>query len=296
VSDPDFSRAPRIDILVIQGVGLIGGSLGMAARRRGLAREVIGIGRDRSRLDAALRLGAIDRYCVGEVAALAEACAEADLVVLCTPVSKIIADLPVALSASGPKATITDVGSVKQAIVDAAGGDPRFVGSHPMAGSELAGIYAAKEDLFHDATWALTPTETTNPDSVACVRNLARGVGARARVLTADRHDECVGITSHLPHVIAYALAALAERRRGDNADIPFLTAGSYAGATRVAASHPDLWTDISRANRAQLASALRDFRAALDRAQDAIDAEDWQALKSLYDLGWEAKRSWPSR
>ena len=297
MSDPDFTSSARVGTLVIHGVGLIGGSLGMAARRRGLAREVVGVGRDQTRLEAAVRLGAIDRYIVADDSpSIADACSGGDLIVLCTPVSHIVADLPAVLGAIGPGAVVTDVGSVKQVIVEAAEGDPRFVGSHPMAGSELAGVYAAKPELFDDAMWALTPTETTSPEALACVRSFAQAVGARTRIVPAAQHDEAVAITSHLPHVIAYALALLAAQRSCDNPSLPFLTAGSYTGATRVAGSLPSLWTDICRANQASVSSALRDYRAALEAAQNAIDEGDWIEVGRLFDLGHEARRNWPGR
>jgi prephenate dehydrogenase len=297
VSDPDFTQPPSIGTLVVHGVGLIGGSLGMAARVRGLAGEVVGVGRDATRLEAGVRLGAIDRYVIAdESAALADACAPADLVILCTPVPNIVRDLPGVLAAVGPDAVVTDVGSVKQVIVDAAGGDPRFVGSHPMAGSELAGVYAAKADLFHNATWALTPTSATSPSALAIVRAFAHAVGSTARVLTPLLHDQAVAVTSHLPHALAYALASLADDRSADNPDLAHLAAGSFAGATRVATSSPILWTEIACANQHALTRALHDYRARLEQMQIAIDDGDWETLQKLFEDGHEAKRRWPGR
>ena len=265
----------------------------MAARAHGLAREVVGIGRDRDRLEAAVRLGAIDRYEVSDNLPGTSACAEADLIVLCTPVPNIVADLPGVLAAAKPGSVITDVGSVKSVIVDASGGDPRFVGSHPMAGSEHAGIYAATAELFRDATWALTPTDYTDPAALAAVRTLARGVGARARSLTPTLHDDAVALTSHLPHLIAYALMAQAGERAEDNPDLPFMAAGSFAGATRVAGSSPALWQGITLANREALSAALSAYRERLDEMQAALDGGDEKALGALLDQGHRARRRW---
>ena len=269
----------------------------MAAKKHALAGEVIGIGRDSSRLDAAVQLGAIDRYVVADgTGAIAEACSFGDLIVLCTPVSHIIRDLPAVLGAADPGAFVTDVGSVKEAIVHASCGDPRFVGSHPMAGSEMAGVHSAKPDLFNDATWALTPTECTYPAALAMVRRFAQEAGARTRILPAALHDQAVALTSHLPHLLAYALAGFAADRSVDNPDLPHLAAGSFASATRVAASLPSLWSDIARANQSSLGTALRDYRARLDEMQTAIDTGDWDTVDRLFQVGFDAKRGWAGR
>lgn len=292
MSEPDFNR--RVGTLVIQGVGLIGGSLGMAARRYGLADRVIGVGRRPERLEKARQLGAIDSW--AESSALSDACAGADIIVLCTPVSKICRDLPEILAVAGPNAAITDVGSVKTPIVAAAGGDPRFVGSHPMAGSELAGVEAARVNLFQEATWALTPTESTSPRALSTIRGLAQGVGANTRILTPELHDEAVAVTSHLPHVIAYALMSLSAQKAAGNPDIPYMTAGSFAGATRVAGSLPSLWKDIAVANADSLAKTLAQYRALLDEFQKALESADGDALEALFQAGYDARASWPGR
>jgi prephenate dehydrogenase len=185
---------------------------------------------------------------------------------------------------------------VKQAIVDAAGGDPRFIGSHPMAGSEMAGVSAAKADLFDDATWALTPTGTTSRATLGLVRAFAQGVGGNVRVLPADLHDQAVAVTSHLPHLLAFALSAFAAERAGGNPDLPYLSAGSWSSATRVAASLPSLWADIASANQQSLSIALEEYRTRLDRMQAAIDTGDWTALEQLFQAGHSAKRRWPGR
>ena len=286
----------KIGTLLIHGVGLIGGSLGMAALARSVAAEVVGIGRERDaeQLEQAVRLGAITRYELSgqDETAFYDACAEADVIALCTPVGEIARCLPGVLASIGENAVVTDVGSIKGSILAAAGHDSRFVGSHPMTGSERSGVDAARADLFQDATWAVVPTPSSNPQAVARVEQLARSVGAIPRVIEAYRHDEAVALTSHLPHVIAYTLMALAGERSASNPNIPFLCAGSFSGATRVAASLPSMWSEIADQNREALAETLRAYRSRLDAAQVLLD--DGGDLTELFEAGHQAKRTWP--
>ena len=197
--------------VAIVGVGLIGGSLGQAMRERGLATSVVGIGRSAETLARAVSLGAIDSYATD----FAEGVVGASLVVLATPVPQILSDLARLPALLAPGAIVTDVGSIKGEIC--AAGDThlagRFVGSHPMAGSEKAGVEAARPDLFVGATWVITPTEATLPNTTERVHAIASGVGAKVLVLPPDAHDKAVAVTSHLPHVLAFALAKLAGER-----------------------------------------------------------------------------------
>ncbi len=292
--------ADNIGMLLIHGVGLIGGSLGLAVMRSGLADEVVGVGRERDaeQLDLAVKLGAIHRYELSgqDNTGLYDACAEADLIALCTPVAAIARDLPGVLASVGADAVITDVGSVKSPILAAANHDPRFVGSHPMAGSERAGVEAARADLFEGATWAIACSEHTRPQAVTRVETLARTIGAAPRRMEAGRHDEAVALTSHLPHIIAYTLMALAGAQSKSNPDIPYLAAGSFAGATRVAASLPAMWSEIAAQNRIALSDVLRDYRARLDAVQALLDSGGGEAdegLNALFEAGCDARREW---
>lgn len=285
-SDDDFGT------VAIVGVGLIGGSLGMALKRRGRARRVVGIGRSAERLELAERLGAIDAWSTDSPAALAEA----DTIVLCTPVERIIGDLPAVLKAAKPAAVVTDAGSVKGPIVDAAGGDHRFVGSHPMAGSERAGVEAARPTLFEDATWALTPQESTDPEATARVAALAHAVGSSTLVLSPADHDSAVAVTSHLPHVMAWSLMRLAHDRACRSPHVARMSAGSFADSTRVAASSPELWRDICLANREALLTALDEFRGQLDEAARVLRDADAGRLEEFFAQGVDAKRRWQQR
>lgn len=285
-SEDDFGT------VAIVGVGLIGGSLGMALKRRGRARQVLGVGRSAERLTLAERLGAVDAWSTDMGSALGLA----DTIVLCTPVGKIIEDLPQVLQAARPDAVITDAGSVKSPIVQAAKGDPRFVGSHPMAGSERAGVEAARPTLFEDATWALTPEDSTDPRAVERVAALAHAVGASTLVLTPADHDAAVAVTSHLPHVTAWSLMRVAHERACRTPQVSRMAAGSFADATRVAASSPELWRDICLANREALLAAIEEFREQLDHAAEALKAGDAARLETFFTEGAEAKRIWQQR
>ena len=285
-SEDDFGT------VAIVGVGLIGGSLGMALKRRRRARRVVGIGRNPERLALAQRLEAIDSWSTDMAAVLAEA----DTVVLCTPVGKIIEDLPMVLTACRKDAVITDAGSVKTPIVKAAGGDRRFVGSHPMAGSERAGVEAARANLFDEATWALTPTEGGDPRAFERIAALAHSVGSSTLVLDPKAHDAAVAVTSHLPHVMAWALMRLAHERACQDPHVRRMAAGSFADAPRVAASSPGLWQDICQANKVALLNAIEELQEQLTEAAEALKKGDGKRLEEFFAQGEAAKRNWQQR
>jgi len=275
--------------VAIFGVGLIGGSLGLALKRKGLARRIIGIGRNVDRLKQAVRLGAIDDYTTN----VAEGCQGASLIVLCTPVARIITDLPAVLEAAGPDAVITDVGSVKSAIVEAAGSDSRFIGSHPMAGAESSGVESARENLFDEATWVITPIATTSSKAMSTARNLGLAVGSSVYTSTPEAHDAAVAVVSHLPHVVATSLMLLASQDKERMPNLPAMSAGSFADATRVAASSPELWRDVCLTNRTSILAALDGFVAQIDEARRAIAKGDGDALRTMFDSGARAKGRW---
>ena len=275
--------------VAIVGVGLIGGSLGMALKARRLARQVVGIGRSNDRLEKAVALGAIDRG----VSTLEEGVADADIVVLCTTVGHILETLPQALALVRPGAVVTDVGSTKGEIVQRSAGAARFVGGHPMAGSEQTGVEAATPLLFEEATWAVTPTEATDPEARRMVERLAREVGATTLTLTPQSHDAMLAVTSHLPHVLASALMRQAAATQDAHPQMRRLTAGSFADATRVAASSPALWRDVCLTNQSALREALAAFRGQLDLLEAAIAAGDTAQIEAFFAQGAEAKRGW---
>ena len=275
--------------VVIVGVGLIGGSLGQALKSRRLAQRVIGVGRSAERLETAKALGAID---IG-ITRLDEAISDADVVVLCTTVGHILETLPEALAGANPGAVVTDVGSTKAAIVSAAAGAAHFVGGHPMAGSEQTGVEAATPLLFEEATWAITPTETTAPAAVSLIERFAQSVGATTLRLSPDAHDAMLAVTSHLPHVLASALMRQARATQSRHAETRLLTAGSFNDGTRVAASSPEIWRDVCLSNRDALLDALQAFRGELAVLEAAVEARDAEKIEAFFASGASAKRGW---
>jgi prephenate dehydrogenase len=275
--------------VALVGVGLIGGSLGMALKSRRLARHVIGVGRSQGRLETAKALGAIDSGMIH----LGEALAEADIVVLCTTVGHILETLPETLAAAKKGAVVTDVGSTKAAIVRRAAGAAVFVGGHPMAGSEQTGVEAASPLLFEEATWAITPSETTDSKALSILQKLAQSVGAATLILSPDAHDAMLAVTSHLPHVLASSLMRQALTTQQTYPQTQRLTAGSFADGTRVAASSPELWRDVCLSNRDALLHALQAFRGELDALEEAVAAGDAAQIEAFFASGAVAKRNW---
>jgi prephenate dehydrogenase len=262
----------------IIGVGLIGGSLGLALKQRGLAKEVVGVGYRESTLEAAQASGAIDRWTLD----LAGGVAGADLVVICTPVGMVAAKAAEALPAMKPGSILTDVASTKAAIteqIEAMLPDGvAFVPAHPMAGSEKRGNESARADLFDGARVILTPTEKTPADAAEAVAGMWRGVGARVEQLDINAHDRIVANISHLPHLIAPAIINAA-----DEAALPYAATG-LRDTTRIAASDTQLWIDIFKDNRANLLGALKQFLKEMESASFALAHEDWDALAGILD------------
>jgi prephenate dehydrogenase len=265
--------------MTVAGVGLIGGSLAAAARRAGLVGEVIGVGRSPGNLAVALDRGLVDRIATDDATA-----ADADLIVLATPVGTC-APLAARLRPHARAgAVLTDVGSVKATLVtalEAAWGDAaRVVGAHPVAGSEASGAAAARADLFRDRLCVLTPTARTGSPARGLVRALWEGVGARVEEMPADVHDAILARVSHLPHVLAYALVRAVADRRADARRVLDYAGTGFLDATRIAASPPELWRDIALANRAAVLESLGELRIALDDLTRLIEADDAAGLE----------------
>ena len=268
--------------VTVIGVGLIGGSLGMAIRARGLAREVVGVTRVESSIPLALARRAIDRGTADPVAGVRGA----DLVVLATPPEQVVSLAQRVRSNLRPEAIVTDVASVKTEIVRAAAGllpqgGAVFVGGHPMAGNEGQGITAADPDLFEQAAYLLTPTPQTPRTAVERLEELARALGAVPVVMTPEEHDNSVAMVSHLPYLVAAALMRAAVHA-GPVAGPAFL------GATRVAGSPVALWAQICRLNREPIGNALRAFREELARLEAEI--EDGGGLDDLLEAARRAR------
>jgi prephenate dehydrogenase len=274
--EPETSRLMKITTLTIVGVGLIGGSIGLAARRRGVAARVLGVGRQQARLDHARSLGAIDEGLLDLHAAVHQA----DITVFCTPVDRIAEQVLETAPGCGPGTLFTDAGSTKAAIVRAVEGRlPRgvcFVGSHPLAGSEKRGPDHADADLFAGRLTVVTRTAHTDPEALERTAAFWKALGAQVRVMDPDEHDRSLALTSHLPHLAAAALAGILP------AGLQALTATGFRDATRVAAGDPALWTAIFVQNRAAVLDALRQLDERLGRFRQALEAGDVAALDSL--------------
>jgi prephenate dehydrogenase len=258
---------------------LIGGSIGMAVRQRALARRVLGVGRNRERLEAARELGAIDAW----ETELAAGVRGADGIVICTPVESIVGQVREIAAACPPTAWITDAGSIKGEIcraleVDGLAG--RFVGSHPMAGSEKTGAQHGQADLFEDRVTIVTPTAGSPKPLVEQVESFWRELGSRVFRMSPEEHDEVVARTSHLPHLAASVVASATPA-----AWLPF-TAGGWADTTRVAAGDVELWRQILVGNRGQVVQAIDEFTAVLAEVRRSLAGGDPGGLIEVLQAG----------
>lgn len=268
--------------LAVVGLGLLGGSVAKAVRERQLAREVVAVGRRMTSLRAALGEGVVDRA----TTELAEGLEGADFVVLATPVAAIEALLPKVWQVAADEVVVTDVGSTKTAIVRcaetlAAGRRLAFVGSHPMAGSELSGYAAARSDLFASALVIVTPTEATETHTLKRVWGFWEALGSRVVTMDPASHDQAVAAVSHLPHLAAFALVKAVEQL-----DPSFLgvAARGFRDTTRIAAADARVWREIFLANQAALSDALEAFRAALAELEDLVSDASGPALEAELD------------
>ncbi|HUB98346.1 MAG TPA: prephenate dehydrogenase/arogenate dehydrogenase family protein [Solirubrobacterales bacterium] len=272
--------------VAVLGVGLIGGSIGLAARRR-LGAEVVGFGRSPERLARAVELGALDRG----AASLEEACAEADLVFCAGPVATLPDQAAAALAASGPETVVSDVGSTKGELVAAMGDDERFIGGHPLAGAETAGVENAREDLFEGARWFLTPTERSSGLLYDRLQRAVAGLGARPQAIDPATHDRVMATISHLPHVVANALvteAAVTLTR--DSERLPEV-GPSFRDTTRVAGSNPAIWADIFASNADAVADSVESVARRLQEAAALIRSGDRDAVGAWHAAAGEDRR-----
>ena len=276
------------DTVAIVGVGLIGGSIGLALRERKLARNIVGIGRRQTSLDSARKVGAIDHG----VTNLAAGVAHAQLVVVCTPVDTIAERVIQAAAACPPGTLITDAGSTKDAIVATVDtglsnrrSGPRFVGSHPLAGDHRTGAEHARGDLFDARTVVVTPTKLTRPAAVTEVSGFWESLGANVTWMTPAAHDEALAMTSHLPHLLASALAAATPRHL-----LP-LAASGWRDTTRVAGGDPQLWQPIFVTNRQHVLDALDRLSQVTANLREALEQGDYETLTEILQAAAKTKR-----
>jgi prephenate dehydrogenase len=265
--------------VAVLGVGLIGGSIGLAARRR-LEAEVVGHGRNPARIARAVELGALDRG----AGSVAEACEGAEIVFCCGPVAALPEQAREALAACGLDAVVTDVGSTKGELVEALGGDERFIGGHPLAGAETAGVENAREDLFEGARWYLTPTERSSGLLYDRLQRTVADLGARPQAIDPSTHDRLMAAVSHMPHVVADALVAEAATALGEDSERMPEVGPSFRDATRVAGSNPAIWADIFTSNREAVADSVESVARRLRDAAALIRNGEREAVG-----GWHA-------
>lgn len=306
-SDPGPS-GPAPGRAHVVGTGLIGGSLGLALRRLGW--HVAGSDIDAGRLDRALQIGAIDSIDPGPADSGTPGpgatpgpggATPYDITFIATPVGAVadIARLVLGTDdragAASDQGVVTDVSGVKASIV-AEVKDPRFVGGHPMAGSEQLGIDGAVPDLFEGATWVLTPTADTDPAAFTTVRDVATSLGAHVVSVTPEDHDALVAVVSHVPHLTAASLMTLASAGAEDHASMLRMAAGGFRDMTRIAAGHPGIWPDICAANRDAILAGLQGLITSLERVRDLVEDGDRAGLLDLLDRAHVARRNLPAR
>lgn len=273
-----------IERLCIIGVGLIGGSLARALRRSGYVGEIVGCGRGKKNLEKAVELGVIDRYTHDP----AEAVAGADMVVVATNLRTIPEIFTAIAPALSNTALITDVGSAKSEVIKAAektlgAAFPRFIPGHPIAGTEKNGVEASFAELFLDHRVILTPTEK-NPDShVQIVREMWEMTGATVSVMSEQIHDEVLAATSHLPHMVAFALVDCLSSM-DESAAIFDFAAGGFRDFTRIASSNPAMWCDIALENRSALLRQLSAFEDTLGKLKSSLEEQDEPSMLALFE------------
>lgn len=283
----------KIGRLVVIGVGLIGGSFALALKRARAVKHVVGVGRTRRNLAAALKLKVIDEAQEHP----ARAVRDADLVLLATPVGQMAAVMAAIAPHLPPKAVVTDAGSTKRDVIACArrflgGHFPRFVPAHPIAGTEMSGATAAFPELYRNHFVIVTPQRETSAGAVKLVRSAWEACGARVVQLDAREHDAILAAVSHLPHVIAFALVNALARRPNPKRLFGFSGRG-LRDTARIAGSPGEMWADICVANRDALLAALQDYESELEQARAAIENGDVEALKRMFEQARRAREKW---
>jgi prephenate dehydrogenase len=276
------------DTVAIVGVGLLGGSLGLALRERRLAQKIVGVGRRQTSLDAARKVGAIDHG----VTNLANGVGDAQLIIIATPVDSIAERVIQAAAVCPATSLITDVGSTKEAIVAAVDAGlagrrsgPRFVGSHPLAGDHRTGPEHARADLFEGRTVVVTPTELTRTAAVTEVVGFWQALGANVQQMTPAQHDTALALTSHMPHLAAVATAAATP------SEFLNLTATGWRDTTRVAGGDPNLWLAILAANRQHVLDGLDMLGQIIGNLRESLEQGDNESLLSILEAAAKKKR-----
>jgi prephenate dehydrogenase len=279
--------------ITLIGVGLLGGSIGLATRRHRLAREVAGFVRRSASLKDCEKAGAVDYASTDLLAAVSNA----DLVILCTPLAQMRSRVEELLPALKRGAIVTDVGSVKAGVVReletlVAGSGAHFVGSHPMAGAEKTGVLAARVDLFVNAVCVVTPSKRSNAAAVRKLETFWQSLGARTLRLAPEQHDVFVSRSSHLPHVVAAVLANLVLDPKAPKIQ-SVLCANGFRDTTRIASGSPEMWRDIALANRKNLSRAVDAFISGLQKFQNDLKKSDAKAITRYFETAKARRDNW---
>ena len=291
--------APRIAKLVVVGVGLIGGSFALALKAAGRVDRVVGVGRGRANLEVARSRGIID-----EAIALdgdwTRELVDADVVLLSTPVAQFASLFDAVSGHLSEGAILTDAGSTKQNVIDDArrhlgSALPQFIPGHPIAGTEHTGAAAAFATLFRDRNVVLTPLPENDRAAIATLSGLWSACGGEVRLLDPALHDRIFAAVSHLPHLLAFGLVDLLAARP-DAAELFRYAASGFRDFTRIAAGSPEMWRDISLANRDALLAEVDSYRAELDRIAAMVAAGDAAALEAVFARASAARREWGVR
>ena len=279
--------------LVIFGVGLIGGSVALALKKAQFATHIVGVGRSEKSLQQALDIGVINT----SETSIEAACSGADLLLIAAPVAQTKAILQSIKPHLNPKTIITDAGSTKGDVLAVAReilGEQfnQFVGGHPIAGAEKSGVSAATADLFIGKNVVLTPGPETNIHALASVSQLWQACGATVREMSADNHDSIFAAVSHLPHLLAFALVDdIASRPNAE--ELFSFAASGFRDFTRIAGSHPEMWRDISLANRTALLVEISTFENELSQLKQLLEHKDGAGLQALFDRASVARNAW---
>ena len=279
--------------LGLVGCGLMGGSFALALKRAGLVRRVVGFSPSESTRQRALDMGVIDTIALGA----AQAAQGSDLVLVAVPVAATQSTLAALAGSLSPQALLMDVGSTKRDVVQAAAlalGDklPTFVPAHPIAGKEVAGVAHADVDLYRGCQVILTPTEQTGKAQLAQAQTLWAALGAQVCTMSALEHDSAFAAVSHLPHLLSFALVE--ELSSQTTGELMFSFAGGgFRDFTRIASSNPEMWRDISIANRVALGAELSRYRQSLDALQRMVDDADADGLGKVFERARAARERW---
>lgn len=286
---------PYLQKLVIIGVGLIGGSFALALRNAGLVKQIVGLGRSQENMQRALELGVIDEIAIAPATALADA----DFVMLSTPVGQIQRVMAQIEPYLNKQTIVSDVGSTKQDVINAAKNQlanhlNRFIPAHPIAGTEFRGAEAADSLLFKNKHLIITPLKESNEQAINLVKALWESCGAKVSIMSAAQHDQILAMVSHLPHMLAFTLMNHVQACANFDPDFVLSYAGSsLRDCTRIAASSPEMWRDICLANREKLLGELDAYQGALTDLREQLANQNGEALFSLFKKASDLKLQW---